>query len=408
MVTSGTTGAGGFAAVLPGTDLGQHARALVRVHDAVLSGRRPPERPRTLVARSWQRVLGMGLDPDSTNGRGTPSPAEVARRREASPLALVIDDLRAVLTSAADAATYLMVITDADGVVLWREGSARVRMTADRLGFTEGALWTEGAVGTNAIGTALAEAAPVELFSAEHFEHKQHPWYCTAAPIHDPRTGELLGVVDVSGPALTLHPALGALVESAVRLAELSLWRRHQARLERLRRETEHVVSGVRGPLLVVDDHGWVAHHEGIAARDRIEVPRPDRPLAVPGLGLCLPERLTDRGWLVRPRSAPTVLTAVLDLTGQPTGQPVLEVASGAGPWRTTLTRRHAEILHLLHRAGRDGLTARQLSAAVFGDTDHVVTVRAEVSRLRRVVGALVATGPYRLADGVSLTVAAG
>ena len=38
-----------------------------------------------------------------------------------------------------------------------------------------------GPVGTNAIGTALAEAAPVQLFSAEHFEQAQHPWYCTAA-----------------------------------------------------------------------------------------------------------------------------------------------------------------------------------------------------------------------------------
>jgi len=393
-----------FGSVRPGTDLGQYARALRRVHEAVVSGHRPDSAPRSLVSRSWSRVMAMGLDPDGPNGRGTPSPAEVARRRQGSPLALVIDDLRAVLTSAADAATYLMVVTDADGVVLWREGSARVRSTADRLGFAEGAQWTERTVGTNAIGTALAEAAPVELFSAEHFESHQHPWYCTAAPLHDPRTGELLGVVDVSGPALTLHPALGALVESAVRVAELSLWRGHQQQLDRLRRETEHVVSTVGGPLLVVDDHGWVAHHAGIAARDRIEVPAPDRALAVPGLGLCLPERVGSEhtgGWLVRPTGPAAALTATLDLTGPP----LLELTSGAGPWRTTLTPRRAQILRLLHDAGPEGLSAAQLSRAVFGDAGHVVTVRAEVSRLRRVIGALVATNPYRLADGVTLTV---
>ena len=181
--------------------------------------------------------------------------------------------------------------------MLWREGAARVRMTADRLGFAEGARWTERVVGTNAIGTALAEAAPVQLFSAEHYEQGQHPWYCTAMPIHDPRTGELLGVVDVSGPALTLHPAIGALVETAVRLAEAGLWRHHEGRLERLRRSAEPVLAGVSGPLLLVDDHGWVAHHAGIAARDRIQAPREHHALAVPGLGLCLPERLGD-GWL--------------------------------------------------------------------------------------------------------------
>ncbi|MCL2543880.1 MAG: GAF domain-containing protein [Nocardioidaceae bacterium] len=392
----------GIPAVRPGTDLGRHARDLLRIHDAVLSGHRAPEQPRTLVARSWRRVLEMGLDPDRRDAGGTPSAVDAARRRAASPLSLVIDDLRAVLTSAADAATYLMVVTDADGIVLWREGSARVRLTADRLGFAEGARWTEGAVGTNAIGTALAEAAPVELFSAEHFEHQQHPWYCTAAPVHDPRTGALLGVVDVSGPALTLHPALGALVESSVRLAEMSLWRRHQEGLARLRRETEHVVSTVTGPLLVVDDHGWVAHHAGVAARDRIEVPRSDRALAVPGLGLCVPERIAgERGWLVRPATPDARLAACLDLTDSP----LLELTSDAGTWRTTLTRRHAEIVRLLHRAGPEGLTAASLSRAVFGDAEHVVTVRAEVSRLRRVIGALVATNPYRLADSVTLTV---
>ena len=50
-----------------------------------------------------------------------------------------------------------------------------MRVQADRLGFSEGAVWTEMTVGTNAIGTALAEQAPVQLFSAEHFEQQQHP-----------------------------------------------------------------------------------------------------------------------------------------------------------------------------------------------------------------------------------------
>jgi GAF domain len=388
-------GASTYGAIAPGTDLTLHARELIRIHDAVLSGSRPPERPRALVARSWSRVMRMGLVADQVNTRRPMSADELVRRRRTSRLSLVVDELRRVLTSVADASMFLMVVCDADGVVLWREGSPRVQLTADRLGFLEGMVWTEQVVGTNAIGTALAEAAPVQLFSAEHFESQQHPWYCTAAPIHDPRSGELLGVVDVSGPALTLHPAIGALVESAVRLAEASLWRQHQERLESLRRSTESVVSTTSGPLLVVDDHGWVAHHAGIAARDRIAVPQADHAVAVPGLGLCLPERLGD-GWLVRPRDHTTSIRARL-------GGCQLEVQSDGGSWCVALTPRHAEILRLLAAADPPGLTAADLSTRVFGDAAHVVTVRAEVSRLRRVVGALVATAPYRLADGVEL-----
>lgn len=392
-----------FSAVAPGTDLSRHARDLVRVHDAVMGGSRPPMRPRPVVARSWSRVMGLGLDPGGSNWREPLSVSQLQRRRRESALSLVIDELRLSLSAVAEASRFLMVVTDADGVILWREGSASVRLRADDLGFTEGAVWTEDHVGTNAIGTALAEAAPVQLFSAEHFEQGQHPWYCTAAPLHDPRTGDLLGVVDVSGPALTLHPAITALVETAVRLAESRLWGHHQLGLERLRRSAEHVLATTTGPLLLVDDQGWVAHHSGVAARDRVEAPDADRPLAVPGLGVCLPERLGD-GWLVRPRPTGHVLDLHLDLTGAP----VLEVRSEETPWRTPLSPRHAQILTLLHHAGPRGLSAAELSIALFGDHDHEVTVRAEISRMRRTLGALVATSPYRLSPGTALTVLEG
>ncbi|WP_205860499.1 GAF domain-containing protein [Phycicoccus sp. HDW14] len=308
-----------------------------------------------------------------------------------------------MLTSVADASRFIVVVTDAEGVILWREGSAGVLRKADTLGFTEGATWTEDHVGTNAIGTALAEQAPVQLFSAEHFEEGQHPWYCTASPVHDPRTGALLGVVDVSGPALTLHPALIALVDTATKLAEARLWRHHEQSLQRLRRSAEHVLATTTGPVLLVDDDGWVAHYSGVLVRDRIAAPRPDRPLTVPGLGLCLPERLGE-GWLVRPDERGTSLTARLVSVG---GEAVLEVSGAPGGdagWRASLTPRHAAILRLLAGAGSEGMTAAALSRALFGDEEHQVTVRAEVSRLRRVVGALVAAAPYRVAEGVRLT----
>lgn len=329
------------------------------------------------------------------------SQADLERRRRASALSLVVEDIRAVLTPVADASRFIVVVTDADGVVLWREGAPAVLREADAIGFAEGATWTEERVGTNAIGTALAEQAPVQLFTAEHFEEVQHPWYCTASPVHDPRTGALLGVVDVSGPAGAFHPAIVALVATATTLAEAALRRRHEKSLLALRRSAEHLVATASGPLLVVDDDGWVAHQAGILVRERLASPRTDRPLSVPGLGLCLPERL-DGGWLVRPRGRAVELTARLRDMGH---EVVLEVSGAADTthWRVALTPRHAAILRLLATAGRDGLSAAQLSQLLFGDTEHQVTVRAEVSRLRRVVGALVATAPYRVAEGVRM-----
>ncbi len=381
-----------FSAIRPGTDLSSYARELVRMHDSVIGGRRSVLAPRPVVQRSWGRVLGQGLAADQANHRRLIAFDEIERRRRESPLNSVVEDLRHLIAAVADASQLLFVMTDADGVILWRDGSVRVRRQADSLGFIEGAVWTESAVGTNAIGTAIAEASPVQLFSGEHFEQAQHPWYCTAAPIHDPRTGDLLGIVDLSGPALTLHPTITALVETSVRLAESQLWRHHQSRLEQLRSTAAPVLAGSHGPVLLVDDHGWVAHATGIAA-DRIAVPRPDRALSIPGLGLCMPERIVN-GWIVRPAGADSRVRMTLDVQTS-----TIEVD---GAWRTALTARHVQILRLLHRGS---LTAAQLSNALFGDDDHVVSARAEVSRLRRILGAFVETKPYRLAHNVELTV---
>ncbi|GAB3576607.1 GAF domain-containing protein [Amycolatopsis endophytica] len=382
-------------AVPPGCSLPAYARDLVRMHDAVIGGGRPALRPREVVSRSWSRVLGLGLKADGLNARDWLGEDELARRRETSPLRTAVADLRQVLGGMSH---VLLVVTDADGAILWREGPPAVRRRADDLGFFEGAEWTEERVGTNAIGTAIAEAAPVELLAGEHFEQGQHPWYCTASPVHDPRTGELLGVIDVSGPALTLHPAIGALVETGRRLAESQLWRWHQQRLDRLRQAGEPLLTA--GPAVVVDDNGWVASSAGVSVGDRITAPADGEPIAVPGLGACLPERLAE-GWLIRPASTDRRVALDLDLTRTP----LLTLQGGTAAWRRPVTRRHADILTLLHCAGPAGLSAEALSRALYGDAEHVVTVRAEVSRLRRLLGALVDTRPYRLADGVRMTV---
>jgi hypothetical protein len=388
----------GVCAVRPGTDIGRYARVLSRVHDALLSGDRPPARPRRLVARSWERVRAQGVDPDV--GRpAAPLPAtEVERRRAGSPLNRVLPELRAALTSVADDAAHIMVITDAQGRLLWREGSARVCHRADGLGFTEGADWSEGSVGSNAIGTALAEAAPVQMFAAEHYVRTHHGWTCTACPVHDPRSGELLGVVDVSGPAHTVHPTTVALVGTAVKLAEASLWRQHEGRLEALRGVAAPILSGLRGAGLVVDEHGWVAAVTGMPGVERVAVPRPDRPVSVHGVGVFQPEPVPG-GWLLRVEDTSRI-TLTLDLDGMPPRAVVV----GSARWVYPLSKRHAEVLALLAAAGAAGMDAGALSVALFGDRDHLVTVRAEMSRLRRSLGGLLLARPYRIAPDVEVS----
>jgi hypothetical protein len=387
----------GVCAIRPGIDVGRHARMLARVHDALLSGDRPPADPRGLVARSWRRVRAQGVDPDLGDPPGPLDPLEVEQRRAASPLLRVLPELRAALTSVAEDARHIMVITDADGVLLWREGSVPVRRRADGLGFTEGANWSERVVGSNAIGTALAEAAPVQMFAAEHFVRSHHVWTCTACPVHDPRTGDLLGVVDVSGPAETVHPTTVALVGTAVKLAEASLWRQHEGRLEALRGVAAPLLSRLPGAGLVVDDHGWVAAVSGMPSLERIAVPRADRPIAVHGVGICVPEPVPG-GWLLR-----ATASTAMRLTFELDARPPRAIVDGSCRWVHPLSTRHAEVLVLLARAGAQGMDAGALSVALYGDRQHLVTVRAEMSRLRRTLGGLLLARPYRIAPEVEV-----
>jgi hypothetical protein len=178
----------------------------------------------------------------------------------------------------------------------------------------------------------------VQIFSAEHFLCEQHAWWCSAAPIHDPGTGEVLGVVDLSGPMRTARPHSLALVMAAAEMAENVL-------------RFERVVADSRRREVPV---AWAA----VVADSR------------PPLRL----RLLGRGRLEARLGEASALE---------------------------LSLRHAEILVLL-ALHPDGLTCEQLTLHLYGDHGNRVSTRAEMSRLRKLLGCSVAARPYRLAADVT------
>ncbi|UFQ18835.1 MULTISPECIES: GAF domain-containing protein [Streptomyces] len=388
-------------------DLAHAARLLKGVRDATLSGQRPRVMPRPVIGESWGRMLTGGVDPDRDVRSRLLSEEELEERRRASPLLPILPGLREALVTVADAAQHIMVVCDADGRVLWREGSSAVLRKADTLGFEPGADWSEGVVGTNGVGTPLVVRRPVQVFSAEHFVRTHHSWTCTGAPVTDPRDGTLLGVVDVSGPLRTMHPATLALVDSVAKLAEARLRERHVAALERLRAVAAPVLARLAGRALAVDVHGWTAAVTGMPAADRLRLPKA---LAagrawLPSLGTCRVEPLPG-GWLLRPEDpweTPEPLPAtrvVLDVSGA--RRWTLAMLGGARDWTHDLSPRHAELLYLLatHRKGR---TASGLAEDMFGEPERTVTVRAELSRMRRYLGPLLAHRPYRFREDVEV-----
>ncbi|MFG2721905.1 GAF domain-containing protein [Streptomyces sp. NPDC048416] len=394
---------------LAAMDAREAARLLKGMRAAALAGRRPEVVPRTEIGESWRRALRSGLDPDGDSHPGLLPAAEVERRRRHSPLTQALPVLRDALVSVADAAQHIMVVSDAEGRLLWREGHPAVLKLADALGFEVGADWSEPAVGTNGVGTPLVTGRPVQVFSAEHFVAAHHAWTCAGAPVVDPRDGRLIGVVDISGPLATLHPATLSFVTSVARLAAAELRDRHHAALERLRTAAAPVLCRVGGRALAVDANGWVAAVTGMPPIDRLALPGTLRGGRVwlPSLGMCTVGPLPG-GRLVQVAddaggaSAASQLRVVLDLS-RPRRCPVT-VTGDAGSWAQELSPRHAELLFVLalHPEGR---SAAQLAQDIFGDPTRTVTVRAEMSRLRRRLAEVLAHRPYRFGDNVSVEV---
>lgn len=388
-------------AVAVGEDPRSYARLMSAVYDATMAGHRAPARPRTVIGDSWQRLMASGIDPD-THAPPVVETAAVDMLRRASGLVDVLDEVSRGLESLVAEGDNILVVADARGRVLWRSGSPAVLANADRLGFVEGAHWGEGAVGTNAIGTALVSNRAVQVFSAEHFLRSHHSWTCAGAPIKDPRTGQVIGVVDVSGPAPTVHPTTVALVDAVARLAESHLREQHDRTLNRLRTVAAPILARIGRPALAVDTDGWVAAVDSLPLHNRILLPEDVAPGRswIPALGLCEVELLPG-GWLVRPAAGdddvPAVARVVLDLSDPASAS--LRMHGQVGSWSHDITLRHAEILLVLatFRAGR---SAPELAADLYGDSSRVVTVRAEMSRLRKQLPGLVTGRPYRFPDG--------
>ncbi|MCW2825787.1 MAG: diguanylate cyclase [Aeromicrobium sp.] len=385
-------------------DGNDRTRATHATREAVLEDQRPSGPIRSVIRASWRRMRAQGMSPAGAPEIAPLASDELLRRREVSGLRPLMPLLRQHLLPACEATGQLMVVADTEGRVLWREGQPGVLRHADRLGFVGGSAWTEGNVGTNAIGTTLVTEAPVHIHAAEHFAESHTPWTCAAAPLRDPATGRVLGVVDLSGPAHTVHAGTLSMVTLAARLAELEIRSAAQERLQALRSIAAPVLARLGGRALVVSAEGTTAAATGFVPPDRVALPAGfiGGDAWVAGFGLVSSEPLPG-GWLLRlvddnAAEFPTEVT--LDLSA---GAPTVTLYAAGVRWTHDLSPRHGEILLalLLHPRGR---SASELAEDLFGDPARTVTVRAEVSRLRKVMGSVIGHRPYRIAPDVRAT----
>jgi len=162
------------------------------------------------VAASWRRSASSGVDPsvvtspyhadldfDSRLVRcARPVVEQLAEQIAAIPVCVALTDDRARLLVRKDTSPWLGRI-------------------ADRVYFARGFGYAEGSVGTNGVGTVLEFGESVHIVGAEHFVESLQPYACAGAPVRDPCTGRVEGVLDISCPSEHSSPILHSLVRSA-------------------------------------------------------------------------------------------------------------------------------------------------------------------------------------------------
>ncbi|MCD2195369.1 Fis family transcriptional regulator [Actinomycetospora endophytica] len=163
-----------------------------------------------LVAASWRRSVACGVDPGAITNRYYEDLDVESRLVQCARPAIER------LAEQTAGVPVCVVLTDDQARVLVRlDTASSIARAADGRRFAAGFGYAEGAVGTNGVGTVLESGGSVHVVGAEHFNEQLQDYACAGAPVRDPFTGRIEGVLDVSCRAEHSSPILHSLVRSA-------------------------------------------------------------------------------------------------------------------------------------------------------------------------------------------------
>lgn len=206
-------------------------RDVARAREKVLAHEAPPPgvvRPR--IVRSWQRSMDFGVDrtlehvPPAASTQEELETRRYVNRDLLHAAAPTLESLRRTL----EGTGYAIVLADAQACILDMSGEPEVLNALSRINFEPGQDLREQACGTNAVGTAIIDDRPLQVIGAENFAEPGSNLTCTAAPIHDPITRKIVGVLDVTADCRLIEPRMIAIINQAAleieeRLAAISV-----------------------------------------------------------------------------------------------------------------------------------------------------------------------------------------
>ncbi|PEZ64837.1 sigma-54-dependent Fis family transcriptional regulator [Bacillus cereus] len=234
------------------------------VNEGVLDSNRINQR----ISESWHRCKQANVNPHMNKGQKILSSDIFQEQKKKSEIFLdialpQIQNMRKTI----DELQMMALLIDPDGYVLSLSGNKQTLKRAKHINFIEGVKWTESAVGTNAIGTALEIEEAIMISGTEHYTVASHSWSCAAAPIHND-DGKLIGVLDFSCPIEFSHPYMLGMVTSIAHAIERECSIRvHQNELHLIHRFLDVIDSDEQ---VVICNHRDVIVSASKSVRERI------------------------------------------------------------------------------------------------------------------------------------------
>ncbi|MGC7872014.1 sigma-54-dependent Fis family transcriptional regulator [Desulfosporosinus sp. SYSU MS00001] len=219
------------------------------------------------IYRSWQRSIEFQVDHRLITNQDILSKPRLNERREAQEsLIRAGGTVLPYIFSLLGSNKYTVLLCDNEGYIIEATGDDSFMSKAQKVYLSPGASWREEIRGTNAIGTALRDNAPISVFGWEHFVRENHFLACWAAPIQN-TAGAPLGVIDISGDAaedrekiLRIARMGASMIEKNLQLLEL------QDQLEFYQEGAKLASSLLNQGFLAIDRNGIITNINSLGA----------------------------------------------------------------------------------------------------------------------------------------------
>ncbi|ABR50715.1 sigma54 specific transcriptional regulator, Fis family [Alkaliphilus metalliredigens QYMF] len=211
------------------------------------------------VKRSHQRSIDFGVEYNRMYSSKILKGNELQIKLEANrELLTTAKSFMEELYNFVEGSGFFAILTDQEGCILEVLGDDKVLAVSHGLEMIPGAYMDEEHIGTNAMGTALAEGIPVQISGEEHFVKAYHRWTCSAAPIRN-SIGEAIGTLNLTGYSEYVHShTLGMVAAAANAIAYMLESKEVNNKLFLAKKSIETIVDSIDAGIFTVGPKGYM------------------------------------------------------------------------------------------------------------------------------------------------------